>query len=60
MIGIYLPESIQMMNISPRPRNITEFYTDVQISNGSDPVGLNQLMMHLILAFALIVAFVHL
>lgn len=48
------------MNVSPRPRNITEFYTDVQISNGSDPAGLNQLMMHLTLAFVLIVAFVHL
>ncbi|EFX90337.1 hypothetical protein DAPPUDRAFT_309734 [Daphnia pulex] len=31
--GIYLPENIYKMNISPRQYNITEFYTDVQISN---------------------------
>lgn len=33
--GIFLPSSIYRMNLSPRPYNITEFYTDVQISNDS-------------------------
>ena len=34
-LGIYLPETIYKMNISPRQYNITEFYTDVQISNNA-------------------------
>jgi len=37
LLGIFLP-SIYEMNISPYPHNITSFYTDVQLSNGS-PLG---------------------
>jgi uncharacterized membrane protein len=35
LLGIFLPHSIYEMNISPYPHNITSFYTDVQLSNGS-------------------------
>ncbi|XP_057374852.1 uncharacterized protein LOC130695774 [Daphnia carinata] len=49
--GIYLPESIYKMNISPRQYNITEFYTDVQISNSAFlPVA-----RHLVVFFLLLI-----
>ena len=35
--GLYLPENlIYDMNVSPRAINITEFYTDIQMSNMAD------------------------